>query len=73
MTTADWVTTALSVTALLVSLATLYLTYLHKELKLVRVLAEYWVDEADVLMGVVLDFALSNTGNEDLLVRKAAV
>ena len=73
MTAADWVTTVLSVTALLVSLTTLYLTYLRKDLKLVGVLAEYWVDEPNVLMGVVLDFALSNTGNKDLLVRKAAV
>jgi hypothetical protein len=73
MTTAEIVTTVLSVLALVVSLVTLYLTYFYEQVKLVGCLAKYWVDEPDSLIGVVFDFAFSNTGNKDLLIREAMV
>src|SRR5688572_28806838 len=73
MSAAEIVTSGLSVLALVVSLATLYLTYFRNKVEVVGVLAECWFDEPSSLVDAVLDFALSNSGNKDVLIRKCAI
>jgi len=67
------VATTLSSLALLVSAATLYLTYFRKKAALVGCLAAMSAPEVDDVDNWSFEFALSNTGNIELLVREVAL
>lgn len=69
MDNGDIAATVLASLALFVSIATLYLTFFRKKAGLVGCLAAITAPEPADLDNCVFDFALSNTGTLELLVR----
>lgn len=64
---------ALSSLAVLVSFATLFLTFLYKKAALVGCLASITTPEAASRDNCIFEFALSNTGTLDLLIREISL
>ena len=73
MDSGDIAATILSTLALLVSGWTLYLTYFRKKAALIGCLAAVSVPAPDQVEDCVFDFALSNNGNLELLVREVSL
>ena len=73
MDNGDISATVLSSLALLVSLVTLYLTFFHKRAKLVACLAAIDFPEPSHSPHCTFDFALSNTGTLELLLREISI
>jgi|GEM_PF-7048108 len=69
MDASDIATIVLSTLALFVSIATLFLTFLYKRAALVGCLASITTPEVTSRDNCVFEFALSNTGTLDLLIR----
>ncbi|HBG31076.1 MAG TPA: hypothetical protein DDW98_10660 [Gammaproteobacteria bacterium] len=70
----DWLAFGVSVIALFASGVTIYRTEFRTALRLQGCLANVVVpDEADPVLPVQLQIALSNTGNKPLLVREATI
>jgi len=59
--------------ALLVSIATLYLTFLRKKSSLIGCIAAVSTPEPGSLDDCMFDFALSNTGTLELLIREVTL
>lgn len=73
MTASEIVTTCMSTAALLISLATLYLTYFYKKVALIgRLVAFNTVAKDDPLYGEY-EFSLSNTGTLELLISDVGI
>ncbi len=65
-------TTLLSIAAILISLATLYLSFFHKKISMIGVLASCFVpDEQE--SNIDMEYCLSNTGNKELLIREVSI
>jgi|SRR5690348_8074373 hypothetical protein len=73
MDASDIATIVLSSLALLVSIATLFLTFLYKRAALVGCLALVTTPEATSRDNCVFEFALSNTGTLELLIRDVSL
>lgn len=73
MTTNELLALAISSAALIVSGVTLYLTYFHKSVSATGCLAAYSTESrTDSLLGTY-EFAVSNSGNTEILVREAGI
>ena len=69
----DIAATVLSSLALLVSAATLYLTFFRKHAALIGCLTAVTTPNPDEIENCVFDFALANSGTLELLVREVSV
>lgn len=73
MDNGDIAATILASLALPVSIATLYLTFLRKRSSLIGCIAAVSTPEPGSLDDCMFDFALSNTGTLELLIREVSL